>query len=397
MFAASKAVVMEVVGKCIESAIQQSLGEARQGVPTEEDLHQLLEDVGYRKLEIKYALIFPTHEPNAAAVALVAQHLADNTEEAFIQLEKTCLELLYTDSKLDSHQHTDLLLREAKSCSPERFLRLTYPKGSMVGGVFEWPLTSQALELLKACIQRKEVFPILGVHPRQACKITKEELTELVAYFNNNRGSLAAVGETGICDKWRGKGVDVRSQKALFKIHVLIAKATKLPLVLHLRSLHGEQENSVDIALDVLKDARLPQDHPINIHAWGDTSLHADKFKNYFTNTYFGFGSLLHRPHVEEIAKSVCLSKVLIETDAPHMGQSDQAKHYLSTLARQRKIDTLELSKKVRSNMKAFFSPVPIDQLDFTEALQEIKEWSVPQTVLDVEVAGRMLQQSSRK
>ena len=88
MFAASKAVVMEVVGKCIESAIQQSLGEARQGVPTEEDLHRLLEDIGYRKLEIKYALIFPTHEPNAAAVALVAQHLADNTEEAFIQLEK---------------------------------------------------------------------------------------------------------------------------------------------------------------------------------------------------------------------------------------------------------------------------------------------------------------------
>merc|ERR1712020_64317 len=116
---------MEVVGKCIESAIQQSLGEARQGVPTEEDLHQLLEDIGYRKLEIKYALIFPTHEPNAAAVALVAQHLADNTEEAFIQLEKTCLELLYTDSKLDAHQHTDLLLGEAKSCSPERFLRLT--------------------------------------------------------------------------------------------------------------------------------------------------------------------------------------------------------------------------------------------------------------------------------
>ena len=230
----------------------------------EPSLDDLLKEAGINTIQRNLSMVF--NNANSAAMMLVARNMAVDMTMAQDLLRKTCEDVLLETAITDAHQHVNLLFKNRNTSSASRFLALTYPESSMVIAVFD---TGVATELDKkvfsACLDRTNIHPTVGIHPRLACRITIEVLDEVVKFIMENIGKVCAIGEVGLDTKWASKGVDLQSQKDLLKIFALLARFTGPPLILHLRTSHNAQFNAVHDAVVVLQEANLSKDHPINI------------------------------------------------------------------------------------------------------------------------------------
>ena len=225
------------------------------------DLDELILDVGWSALQARCGIVF-TRDQTAAANALIQCGKAETEAQALQLMRDKCWELIEKEANLDSHIHTNVLFKEFPRSSPAWFLAHKYPRGSLVGSIFEWPLNTRDQELLKACHNRRGIYPILGVHPREACKVKCDDLLTLMNSIQTGT-EAAAIGESGLCVKKVEKGVDLRSQEQLFRIHALMAKASGLPLVLHLRPSHKTKDEPVSMAVRVLTECGFSAEHYI--------------------------------------------------------------------------------------------------------------------------------------
>ena len=360
------------------------------------DLGELILDVGWPALQARCGLVF-TRDQTAAANALVQSGKAGTEAEALQLMLVKCWEMIQKEAIFDSHQHTNLLLQQFPRSSPGWFLSHKYPPGSLVGSIFEWPLTTRDQDLLMACHKKRGIYPILGVHPRDACKIKCDDLLTLMKAIQSGT-EAAAIGESGFCGKWVEKGVDLRSQEQLFRIHALMAKASGLPLVLHLRPSHNRKDNPVSMAVRVLNECGLSTEHPINIHAWTESFAHAEHFLASFPNTFFGFGKKLNTEDVRETARKIPSSRILAESDAPFMANSGDTSNFIQHLAQIKGSDLLPLLQQLRSNLKSFFKPVPqADQLVWAQVLEEVEIYGTRISRPDLPAVRRLASSHLRK
>ena len=337
-----------------------------------QDLDDLIMDVGWSALQIRCGLVF-TRNQSAAANALVQSGKAESEAQALQLMWDKCWEVIEKEANYDSHQHTNILLQNFPRSSPKWFLAHKFPPGSLVGSIFEWPLSNRDQELLMACHNKRGVYPILGVHPREACRVKCDDLLTLMNSIQSGT-EAAAIGESGLCVKKVEKGVDLRSQEQLFRIHALMAKASGLPLVLHLRPWHKSKEEPVSMAVRVLTECGLSTEHSINIHCWTGSFAQAEQFLASFPNTYFGFGKKLNKEDVRETARKISSSRILAESDAPFMANSGDTSKFIQHLAQIKGIDVLPLLHQLRSNMKTFFKSVQqADQPVWTQVKEEVE------------------------
>ena len=76
----------------------------------------------------------------------------------------------------------------------------------------------------------------LGIHPRFASQLYNIDLAAFAECVRS--GGFAAVGETRLCSKWmteKENPVRLHLQQHLLHFHILLCKASGLPLILHLR------------------------------------------------------------------------------------------------------------------------------------------------------------------
>ena len=76
----------------------------------------------------------------------------------------------------------------------------------------------------------------LGIHPRFGPSLYNMDLAGFADCVRN--GGFAAIGETGLCTRWmldQENPARLHLQLRLFHFHILLSKASGLPLVLHLR------------------------------------------------------------------------------------------------------------------------------------------------------------------
>ena len=217
---------------------------------------------------------------------MAATNTTLSADDAKKQLLSACTLLTMPTAVVDSHCHLSQL---------------------PVGNTLDWVEKNISGASIVLCNEdfyqqkagRKEVSPSLkekaqlkfslGIHPRFAAKLYTMNLQafgELV-----QEGKFHAIGETGLCTRWmkdRDEPVGLHHQTKLFKFHLLLAKASGLPLVLHLRS--NDNLDCIVTASNIMKNLHLSPDHPINIHCFTGSLESAKSFLHDWPSTIFGSG-----------------------------------------------------------------------------------------------------------
>ena len=185
--------------------------------------------------------------------------------------------------------------------------------------------------LLELCQSGEGLYPALGLHPvfidnHQTDDIKRlEKLVEQV--------SPLAIGEIGL--DFYLKDLDKNKQLELFEQQLLLAQKYNLPVILHVRKAH-------DQVLQLLKKIKVEGGF---CHAFNGSLQQAEKYIE--LGFKLGFGGTLtyeNSTKIHQLAKTLPLDSIVLETDAPdmvvesHRGERNSPEYIVEALAALAKI-----------------------------------------------------------
>ncbi len=169
-----------------------------------------------------------------------------------------------------------------------------------------------------------EVFAAVGVHPNDALTWdddTPDKLRELAKH-----PKVAAIGEIGL-DYYRNQTPhDI--QKRVFRQQLNLAAEAGLPVVIHVRNTSSEDRQATSDVLHILllwqsELARLGsplEDYPGVLHSFSDDEEAARQaIQMNFRIGITGPVTFRNAPVLQQVAGSLPLDRILIETDAPFL------------------------------------------------------------------------------
>lgn len=173
--------------------------------------------------------------------------------------------------------------------------------------------SQQAIELAKK-------FPgifyaTVGHHPETAQDISHNDISDFEKLIIENRDCIVAIGETGFDHHylipWK-EDIQKSNQEQWWLAQWELAQKYDLPLVIHTR-------DARDATLEFMIR------HNINravIHCYSEDPEFARVLMEFSPEIYFAFGGILTYKKselVQETAKMLPLSRILLETDAPFL------------------------------------------------------------------------------
>lgn len=154
------------------------------------------------------------------------------------------------------------------------------------------------------------VFCSVGTHPNNANEeldVTADDLVRLA----ESHDKIVAIGEAGL-DYFYDTQTPADQQKG-FRRHIEAARRTQLPLVIHSRS--ADEDMAAILTEETGKGA-----FPFILHCFSAGQALADC--GVALGGYISFSGILTFPksdEIREIAKTVPLDRLLLETDAPYL------------------------------------------------------------------------------
>jgi len=230
---------------------------------------------------------------------------------------------------IDTHAHVNF---QAFSADRNEVVKRTLAAGCWLINVgSNFATSTRAVEM--AGEHPSGVFAAIGLHPGHLEEGTIDEAetgakSSVEEFDPANYRALAgnkkvvAIGETGL-DYYRlsekNKPIEEikNKQKKVFGEHLELAKELDLPLILHCR---GSKENPTDAYEEMLQILEKSGEVRGVIHCFGGNFRQASRFIE--LGFYIGFTGIITFPKTEElknIAKSLPLDKILIETDCPYL------------------------------------------------------------------------------
>lgn len=161
------------------------------------------------------------------------------------------------------------------------------------------------------CVRYGACFPAYGIHPLYVARASDADLSRLRDWLRVQPESglpAVAVGEIGL--DFYVAGGDVPRQERFFSEQLKIARDFDLPVLLHVR-------RAVD---QVLKHLRRIGVRGGIAHAFNGSRQQADEFIR--RGFKLGFGGAMTFPgsrRIRELAASLPLEAIVLETDAPDM------------------------------------------------------------------------------
>ncbi|MFM8634754.1 MAG: TatD family hydrolase [Planctomycetia bacterium] len=148
-----------------------------------------------------------------------------------------------------------------------------------------------------------------GIHPNDVAEVTGDEWDRVVRLVSSGRAR--AVGETGL--DWYRDIAPRDLQREFFDRHLRLAQETGRPVVIHTRE-------SIRDVLDMLHEAKARGPLVAVLHSFTGTAPEAAEAVA--MGCYLGFaGMVTFRSSAElrEVARTVPLDRLLIETDSPFL------------------------------------------------------------------------------
>ena len=207
-------------------------------------------------------------------------------------------------------------------------------------------------QVLKLAEQHDNLFASVGVHPDYELE-TEPTQSELVRLAQHHK--VVAIGETGL-DYFRLTG-NLDWQRERFRIHIRAAKESGKPLIIHTRS----------AAADTLRI--MAEEDAENVggvmHCFTENLQIAQAAIDLgFYISFSGIVTFKNAAIIKEVAQSIPLEKILIETDSPylaptpHRGKTNQpafVKHVAEEIALLRGISLEEVGKATSRNFRQLF------------------------------------------
>ncbi len=207
-------------------------------------------------------------------------------------------------------------------------------------------------EILRLAEQHENIYASIGVHPDYELDVepTHEQLVALAQH-----PKVIAIGETGL-DYFRLKG-DLEWQRTRFRTHIQAARQCRKPLIIHTR----------EAAEDTLRIMREESAGEIGgvMHCFTENlgvALAAIEMGFYIS--FSGIVTFKNAAIVKEVAQSIPLERILIETDSPylapvpHRGKLNEpayVKHVAEEIARLRNLSPDDVGRATSENFRRLF------------------------------------------
>jgi TatD DNase family protein len=211
-------------------------------------------------------------------------------------------------------------------------------------------------QVLELAVQHDNLYASVGVHPDYELE-TEPTQAELVRLAQHPK--VIAIGETGL-DYYRLTG-NLDWQRDRFRTHIRAAMESGKPLIIHTRS----------AAADTLRIMAEEDAGSIGgvMHCFTENLQVAQAaIEMGFYISFSGIVTFKNATAIKEVAQSIPLEKILIETDSPylaptpHRGKTNQpayVKHVAEEIALLRNITLAEVGEASSRNFRSLFLKQP--------------------------------------
>lgn len=250
---------------------------------------------------------------------------------------------------IDTHSHIfDDAFNLDREDVIERIKNNNIKKVLLVG--FSKETNIRALELSS---KYNFIYPTVGYHPSEANDINESDLLILEDLIKKNK--IHAIGECGLDYYWVKDNKEV--QKWLFKAQIELSIKYNLPLIIHCR-------DAINDVYEILKEYKGKV--RFVMHCYSGSKEMAKEFIK--LGGYISLGgpvTFKNSKEPKEVAKSVPLERLLIETDCPYLaphpyrGKRNEPSYVrlvLNEIAMLREMNVEELEKIIDNNSISFFN-----------------------------------------
>ena len=197
------------------------------------------------------------------------------------------------------------------------------------------------------------VYAAIGVHPEEA-KTFNIDINWINDYINNPK--VVAIGEIGMDYYWEKEYKE--EQKELFERQIKLANKYKKPIIVHMRDAFNDTYNIIKNTKDKLLSGVM--------HCYSSSKEGMQQFID--LNMYISLAGPVTFKNAKvpkEVAKSINLDYLLVETDSPYLsptpfrGKTNEPKNVLyiaKEIAKIKDISFEELSKKTYINACNLFN-----------------------------------------
>ncbi len=199
----------------------------------------------------------------------------------------------------------------------------------------------------------ENVFGAVGVHPSDAKKFDDVAESKMREFLTHPK--IIAVGEIGLDYYWDKSYNEL--QKEVFERQIHIAKEFKNPVLVHDREAHHD-------TLEILKKTNARETGAVMHCFSGSPEFALECVREGFYIALGGVVTFKNALKPKEVAKTVPLERLLLETDAPYLapvpfrGKENQpayTKLVAQEIASLRGISFEEVAETTTANAKRFF------------------------------------------
>ena len=161
-------------------------------------------------------------------------------------------------------------------------------------------------EIISLCEKYDMLYGAIGIHPSEA-NTYNEEIEEKIYKLCKHK-KIVAIGEIGLDYYWEQDKKE--EQKRVFRKQLEIAQKLNLPVLIHDREAH-------DDTFEIIKEFKLKD---VIFHCFSGNKDFALKCIN--EGYYIAIGGVVtfkNAKDLKEVAMTIPLEKILLETDAPYL------------------------------------------------------------------------------
>jgi len=254
---------------------------------------------------------------------------------------------------IDSHCHLDIL-PEDKFGDAEQVIK-TAKEHDVTAMMCIAINPNKWDDVLDLANKHDNVYAAMGIHPCETKNVVVSD-EQLLAVLDNPK--VLAVGEVGLdYFHYDIEKEDMTWQQERFRQMIRIAKQVNKPLVIHTR-------NSTEDCLRILKEEGAEKVGGI-MHCFVESLAVAEQAMALgFYISFSGIVTFKNAKEIKEVAKTIPLDKILVETDAPYLapvpyrGKQNQpayTKYVVEEIANLRGISYEEAAKQTTVNFKKLF------------------------------------------
>ena len=219
----------------------------------------------------------------------------------------------------------------------------------VVGGAGDLSTNDKAVSLAE---EHDGLYATVGMHPHDAKDVSAEDMDRLRGLAAHPK--VVAIGETGLDFHYEHSPRQI--QREMFERFVGLAVETRLPIVVHNRESDHEAAETIRGAGGRLEGV---------IHCFTSDAAAARAFLDLgFYLSFSGIVTFKNAEDLRDVARSVPLDRLLIETDAPFLapvpkrGRRNEPAYVAfvaETLARVRGVEVEEIAEAASRNARTLF------------------------------------------